>query len=54
MNFGVSYSIFRYSFEEGVVLPVGVPYSVNRQSVRATISVWAPLLNTSRRANAAR
>jgi hypothetical protein len=53
MNFGVNYSIFRYDFEEGVVLPLGVPYSINRQSVRATISVWAPLL-TPRRANAAR
>jgi opacity protein-like surface antigen len=54
MNFGLSYSYFHYRFSGNTVLPPGVPPEVNRQSVRASINVWAPLLNTARRANAAR
>jgi hypothetical protein len=49
VSFGASYSIYRYTFEDAVVLPIGVPSFVHRQSVRAFISVWAPLLNTGRR-----
>ena len=54
VNFGLNYSIYRYQFNGDALLPPGVPAEVNRQSVRATISVWAPLLNTGRRANATR
>jgi hypothetical protein len=49
VSFGASYSIYRYTFEDAVVLPIGVPSFVHRQSVRASISVWAPLLNAGRR-----
>jgi hypothetical protein len=54
MNVGVSYSYFNYSFEEGVVLDPGLPRDINRQSIRAHVSLWAPIVNRSRRSNATR
>jgi hypothetical protein len=43
MNFGLSYSYYSYTFGESVILPIGVPSNVDRQSVRATLTLWAPV-----------
>jgi hypothetical protein len=52
IDFGVDYSIYRYRFDSGAVLPIGIPRNIERQSVAAHIDVWAPLY--SRRNNASR
>ena len=49
MQFGASYSFYRYRFEEGTRMPLGVPQNIDRQSVRAQVSFWAPLIQRSRR-----
>ena len=54
MNVGVDYAYFDYSFDDAILLDPGVPRDVSRQSIRAHISMWAPLLNRSRRNNATR
>ena len=54
MNVGVDYSYYRYKFDESVELEPGLPHYVNRQSVRAHVSFWAPLLNKARRRDASR
>ena len=51
---GMTYSYYHHRFAEGVALPAGFPRSTDRQSVRATVSVWAPLLQVTRRPNATR
>jgi len=43
VNFGLSYSYYHYKFDDDVILPIGVPAGVDRQSVRATLTVWAPV-----------
>jgi len=54
MNVGVDYSYYRYKFDESIQLEPGQPHHVNRQSVRAHVSFWAPLLNRTRRRDASR
>ena len=54
MNVGVDYAYFDYSFNEGILLDPGVPSDINRQSIRAHLSLWAPLFNRARRNNATR
>ena len=49
MNVGVDYAYFDYSFNEDIVLDAGVPRDINRQSIRAHLSLWAPLFNRARR-----
>ena len=49
MNLGVTYFYYRQRFDEGAVLSVGVPASAERHSVRATVSLWAPLFERTRR-----
>jgi hypothetical protein len=49
---GVVYSLYRYRFGDDVVLPLGASRTVERQSVRAMVSVWRPLLRRGRRDNA--
>jgi hypothetical protein len=48
----VIHSLYRYRFGDQVLLPVGASRTVERQSVRATVSVWRPLLRRGRRDNA--
>ncbi len=54
MQAGVSYSYYHHRFDQSVVLPVGAEPLSERQSVSANISLWAPLLQRSRRPNAPR
>jgi hypothetical protein len=54
LDLGVDYTIYRYRFGSGAVLPIGVPQDVERQSISAHIDVWAPLYSRARRNNASR
>jgi hypothetical protein len=49
LQFGTTYSFFQYRFGDGAVLPVGVAQNIDRQSIRAHVSLWAPLVNKVRR-----
>jgi hypothetical protein len=49
MNMGLDYAYFEYSFNEDIVLDAGVPRDINRQSIRAHLTLWAPLMNRARR-----
>jgi hypothetical protein len=49
LDLGVDYTIYRYRFGSGAVLPIGVPRDVERQSISAHIDVWAPLYSRARR-----
>jgi hypothetical protein len=49
MNAGVTYFYYRQRFDDGAVLSVGVPATAERHSVRATISLWAPVFERTRR-----
>ena len=51
---GVDYSYYRYQFEAGTVLPLGFSQRMDRQGVRAHVSLWAPLVHRARRPDAAR
>jgi hypothetical protein len=51
---GVDYSYYRYTFESGAVLPLGLPSDIDRQSVQAYLSVWLPIGSHIRRPNVAR
>jgi hypothetical protein len=53
-NIGVDYAYYKYVFDPSIPLDPGVPRDVNRQSIRAHVSFWAPLLNKTRRLNASR
>jgi len=54
LGLGVDYSYYRYSFDQGVALPPGITAERDRQSVRASLILWAPLLQRGRRPDAAR
>ena len=54
LDFGVTYAYYRHRFDSGVALPTDFVNQFNRHSVRASVSVWAPLFQRARRANAAR
>jgi opacity protein-like surface antigen len=54
ISLGTSYSYYRYRFGTGATLPVGLARDVDRQSIQAYVSLWAPLINRSRRPNASR
>jgi hypothetical protein len=54
MNIGLDYTYYTYDFHDDIVLDPGVPHEVNRHSIRAHVTLWAPLLNRARRANASR
>jgi hypothetical protein len=51
---GCDYSYYRYVFDGGVDLPLGLSPRMDRQSVRAHLNVWVPLVQRTRRSNAAR
>ena len=50
----VYYGYYRYSFENGIVLPPGVSSFTNRQSVGFSFDTWLPLIQRNRSANATR
>jgi hypothetical protein len=54
VNVGVHYSAFRYDFDDDIALGPGVPHKVDRNSIMGYITVWAPILNRTRRADATR
>jgi hypothetical protein len=54
MNVGVDYAYYKYVFDSAVVLEPGLASDINRQSIRAHISFWAPIFNKARRPNASR
>jgi hypothetical protein len=54
MNLGLIYSYYQQRFDERAVLSAGVPASAERHSVRATVSLWAPLFQRTRRTDASR
>jgi hypothetical protein len=51
---GVDYAYYKYVFDPSIELEAGVPRNINRQSIRAHVSFWAPLLNRTRRRDASR
>ncbi len=50
----VYYAYYRYSFENGIVLPPGISKFTNRQSFGFSVDTWVPLLQRNRSANATR
>jgi len=48
MQVGTDYSYYRYRFDQRALLPLGVPHNVDRQSIRAQLSFWAPLMTRRR------
>jgi hypothetical protein len=48
-NVNVSYSYYQYRFDTITLLPTGVARNFDRQSVRANLNLWAPLMNKARR-----
>ncbi len=53
VSLNVNYSYYNYMFGSAVILPPGAPRVLERQSVMASVSVWAPLFEVRRR-NASR
>jgi hypothetical protein len=54
MSVGVSYAYYSHRFDDAVQLSSSVPYALDRQSVRASVSLWAPVFQRTRRTNASR
>ena len=54
MGIGTDYNYYVHSFGADVVLPQGVLREVDRHSVRAYVSLWAPLFARMRSQNASR
>jgi hypothetical protein len=54
LSTGVTYAYYNHRFAAALLLPPGFPHDVSRQSVRAYISVWAPIFERSRRQNGSR
>ena len=48
MQVATNYSFYRYRFDEGAPLPIAVPRSTDRQSIRAQLNFWAPLMTRRR------
>jgi hypothetical protein len=46
---GVTYSYYLHDFADRVTLAPGLPTKLERQSVRAYVSMWVPLFQSSRR-----
>lgn len=49
INTGLTYAYYHYQFGNGVSLPPGFAHDLDRQSVRASVSLWAPLFQRARR-----
>jgi hypothetical protein len=54
MNVSVSYAYYQHVFDEAVPLAAGVPRSLERNSVRVAINLWAPIFHRARRTDASR
>ena len=54
MSVGVNYAAFVYDFDNDIPLDSGVPHHVDRRSIMGYITLWAPLLNRTRSADATR
>jgi hypothetical protein len=54
LSLSLDYSYNHYSFGQAVQLPSALLQRLDRQSVRANINLWVPLLSRSRRLNASR
>jgi hypothetical protein len=54
MSVGADYAYYRYLYDQFFLLDPGLPHYVNRQSIRAHVSFWAPLMNRTRRPDATR
>ncbi len=51
----VNYSFYHYNFDQNAILPPGLLRTMDRQSIRLSLDVWAPLWEHARRnANVAR
>jgi opacity protein-like surface antigen len=48
MQVGTNYSFYRYRFDDFAPLPLAVPRNVDRQSVRAQLNFWLPLMTRRR------
>jgi len=53
-NLNLSYTRYRYDFDEEIELPEGALNQFERQGIRASVSFWMPLLTQRRRSNASR
>ena len=49
VNSGINYTYYNHEFGSDVSLPLGYAHDFNRRSIRAYVSVWAPLFERSRR-----
>jgi hypothetical protein len=54
IGLSVNYAYYRYEYDSSVLLPPGLLSSMQRQIVRVSFDVWAPIYERARRANAAR
>lgn len=54
ISVSVSYAYYRHRFDAGATLPSDFVNQFDRHSVRASVSLWAPLIQRARRTNAAR
>lgn len=54
LGLALDYTFYHYAFQAGALLPQGLPREMNRQSLTASLSLWAPLVHRARRPNAAR
>lgn len=54
ISVGVSYAYYRHRFDRDVLIPLDFSNTFNRHSVRAFVSVWAPIVQRARRPHAAR
>ena len=54
LGLGVNYAYYRHSFDANAPVPGGWARDVDRQSVRAHLSVWLPLIHRARRGDATR
>jgi hypothetical protein len=48
------YSFYHYEFAPGAFVPPGFIRQIDRQSIRVSLTVWAPLMTQARRTNASR
>lgn len=49
INTGLTYAYYHHQFGNGVSLPPGFAHDFERQSVRAFVSLWAPLFQRARK-----
>jgi outer membrane protein assembly factor BamA len=50
----MDYAYYAYQFEPGTIMPAGFDRMLNRNTLRAYLTLWAPLMHRARRPDAAR